>query len=584
VITLSRWFEAEPRGNASAAFGREGERSQDDLRRDVAVLTACLSPMRGRDLLLHCDDAYAFAVGLLAIAHAGARAVLAPSRQPGMLRELTKSVHGALCDGEPLDARGELPCWHPLEGSAGSPAPSQLRQLDRDAPLALLFTSGTTGAERRIEKAVRHLEDEVAVLEERFGAQLGPDARILATVAPQHLYGLLFRVLWPIASGRPFLRSAVLHPEELAPHSECAAPFAVVTTPVTLRHLALRGDLSRHRATCRAVFSSGGPLAADLALRTAEALGSAPFEVYGSTETGGVAVRQQQRGGEPWQLLCGVEAHRDPATGCLAIRSPFTSAGDHGDRFVTSDRAAFTDTGEFFLLGRADRVIKVGEKRLSLPDMEERLRGHPCVDDAMLLSLEKGAGEPRVAAVVVPSAAAWDGVAADGRRALGKQLSEHLAAHFERVLLPRAWRFVAALPINAQGKVTQEALRALFASDSPPDAPERGATSRSEGVLEMRVRIPWDLRCLDGHFPGAPLVAGVAQLHFAMRALEELRGEAPALRSLEALKFHDVLLPGQAALLRVELLGENRFRFSLADAERPERCFASGRGSLEPQR
>jgi acyl-coenzyme A synthetase/AMP-(fatty) acid ligase len=606
VITLSRWFEAEPRGDSLVAFGREGERSQRDLRRDVAALAARLAP---GDYLLHCDDAYAFAVGLLATASAGARAVLPPSRQPGTLRELAQKVHGALFDGDLPDALADLPCWNPLsDPRATDPVDVPPIRLDRDAPLAVLFTSGTTGSGRRVEKAVRHLEDEVLVLEERFGAQLGPDARILATVAPQHLYGLLFRVLWPLASGRPFLRSAVLHPEELAPHSGGDAPFAVVTTPVTLRHLALRSDLSRQRESCRAIFSSGGPLAVEVARSAVEALGRAPFEIYGSTETGGVAVRQQIRGDEPWQLLRGVEADSDPATGRLAVRSPFVSSGEPSaagrERFVTGDRVAFIDTGEFQLLGRADRVIKVAEKRLSLPDMEERLRAHPAVEDAALLSLGKvakrprsepnaseawapaelGAGEPRVAAVVVPSASAWDAVASDGRRALARTLSDHLAAHFERVLVPRSWRFVAALPSNAQGKVTHEALRGLFAVDSPPDAPERLSSTRSENALEARVRIPWDLAQLDGHFPGTPVVGGVTQLHFAMGALAELLGEPPALASLEALKFHDVLLPGQELLLRVERRDDDRFRFSLADAERPERTFASGRGSLDPRR
>jgi 3-hydroxymyristoyl/3-hydroxydecanoyl-(acyl carrier protein) dehydratase len=95
------------------------------------------------------------------------------------------------------------------------------------------------------------------------------------------------------------------------------------------------------------------------------------------------------------------------------------------------------------------------------------------------------------------------------------------------------------------------------------------------------VRIPWGFASLDGHFPRAPIVAGVAQLHFAMRAIAELLGEEPALGSLEALKFHDVLLPGQEALLRVELPDQGRFQFSLRDAERPERSFASSRGRLE---
>jgi hypothetical protein len=69
-----------------------------------------------------------------------------------------------------------------------------------------------------------------------------------------------------------------------------------------------------------------------------------------------------------------------------------------------------------------------------------------------------------------------------------------------------------------------------------------------------------------------------------MAALEELLGEAPALRSLEALKFHDVLVPGQEVLLRVTREGGAHFRFSLGDAQRPGRLFASGRGSLEPRR
>jgi hypothetical protein len=303
--------------------------------------------------------------------------------------------------------------------------------------------------------------------------------------------------------------------------------------------------------------------------------------VYGSTETGGAAVRQQQRGDEPWRPMPGVSLEIDTETGCLAIASPFVSAG--GARFVTGDRAALASDGSFQLLGRADRVIKVGERRLSLPDMEERLREHASVADVALLALEKGGDAMRVAAVVVPTAAAWDAMAAGGRRSLAKTLSEHLAAHFERVLLPRAWRFTGALPRNAQGKLTQAALRELFEAEAQPDAPELLATHRGERSLEQRVRIPWDLAFLDGHFPGEPVVAGVVQVHFAMRALAELLGEAPALTALDELKFHAVLAPGQELILRVELCDDDRFRFSLADAADAGRLFASGRGRLGAQ-
>ena len=591
MIPLSRWPGAaeaeEAQGERRVAFGREGERSAAQLRGDVASLVARASVAEGRSVLLHCDDAYAFAVGLLAAARLGARALRPPSRQPGALAPLAPEVCGAFLDGDASAAPSALPCWSPLDAAASPGAPAlDPAPLDRDAELAVLFTSGTTGTGRRVPKAVRHLEDEVAVLEARFGARLGPGTPVLATVAPQHLYGLLFRVLWPLASGRPFLRSAVLHPEELAPHAGSVGAFALATAPATLRHLVARGELARRRDACRAIFSSGGPLPAEVAKGAHEATGDAPFEVYGSTETGGVAVRQQGEGRDAWRPLAGVALDVDPATGCLAVSSPFVSVGEpRGDgraRFVTGDRAELATDGSFVLRGRADRVVKVGEKRLSLPDMEQCLLRHEAVAEATLLPLERTGSETRVGAVVAPTPAAWEEIASGGRRALAKSLGEHLAPDFERVLLPRIWRFVAALPRNSQGKLPTAVLRGLFERESPAAAPERLSERREGGALERRLRIPWDLTFLDGHFPGRPVVPGVAQLHFAMQALGDLLGESPAPATLALLKFHEVLLPGDEVALRVELDEDGRrFRFSLDDAARAGRRFADGRGSLE---
>jgi len=581
VIALSQLFRAAPPGR-TVAFGREGVRDADALRDDVAALAALLEPFAEGRLLLHSEDAYAFAVGLLAAAQVGARVVLPPSRQPGALEALASEVTGVLLDSTPTsDTFLGRPCWHPL---AAPRARRPLVALDRESPLVELFTSGTTGAGKPVAKAVRHLEDEVAVLEECFGALLGGGTRILATSSPQHLYGLLFRIVWPLSAGRPLLRSPLLHAEELAPHLGVESPFALVSTPIALRHLAEKEELAPFAPWCRAVFSSGGPLPAPIARRVAEALGAAPFEVYGATETGGVALRQQQRGGEPWRPLPRVEVARDAESGCLVVASPFASTGEAlpggRARCTLGDLVAF-DEGGFRLLGRADRVVKIGEKRLSLPAMEERLATHPAVADAALVALDTG-GDARVGAVVVPTEIGREQVVASGRRGLARSLSAHLAPDFDRVLLPRAWRLVDALPRDAQGKLPNERLLAFFAETSPaPRAPEPIAVRRGARELEARLRIPEDLAFLEGHFPGHPIVAGVVQLHFAMRALEELLGAAPRLAALEVLKFHELLLPGQEVRLRVELdAGGERFAFSLADAGRPERVFATARGAL----
>ena len=570
--------------DAEIAFGREGSRSARDLRADVASLARCLAPGAGARVALHCNDAYAFAVGFLALGQVGAVAVLPPSRQSGALLRLAGEVAGYVLDGSDApDALEGRPCWPPLGGPR---ARGELLALEREAAWAELFTSGTTGEEKPALKCVRHLEDEVRALEARFGRVLGPRTRILSTASPQHLYGLLFRVLWPLAAGRPFLRTPMLHPEELAPYLGGDADFALSSTPAALRRLADRAELASGRARCRAVFSSGGPLEADVARRVTEAVGAPPFEVYGSTETGGIAVRQQWHGDERWRPLPGVSVELDSEDGRLAVTSPFVSGGEPVvgglTRLTTGDRAEPISGGGFRLLGRMDRVVKIAEKRLSLPDMESRLREHPAVAETALVLIE-GPGEPRVAAVVVPTADGRALHAEGGRRALARELSEHLARDFDRVLLPRAWRVVDALPRDAQGKTSARALHALVVE--APTRPEVLASERKPGLAIEEWRIPPDLAQLEGHLPGHPIVAGIVQLDWVMGVLEEILGEAPRLAGLEALKFHAVLGPGDRARLQVRLAdGGARFSFELVDAALPDRIISSGRGRLRARR
>jgi hypothetical protein len=140
---------------------------------------------------------------------------------------------------------------------------------------------------------------------------------------------------------------------------------------------------------------------------------------------------------------------------------------------------------------------------------------------------------------------------------------------------------VDALPRDAQGKTPVRALRALLAEART--RPEVLSALHEAGASVVEWRVPPDLAQLEGHFPGQPVVAGVVQVQWVMGVLEERLGAAPRLASLEALKFHQVLLPGARARLRLELEdGGARFRFALVDPEQPERTFSSGRGVLRP--
>ena len=555
-MTLAGLLTDPSRERVVTALGRGGPHELGELRARTAALAGRLREHGGGRWLVHCEDAFAFAVALFAVAHAGAVAVLLPNRQPGALARAAGLADGALADGAgelraalaPLDA-----VLDPIHDSEQAGCPAPLASLDPEAPLVELSTSGTTGEGKWVPKALRHLDAEVAVLEREFGGALGAGTPVFSTASPQHLYGLLFRVLWPLASGRPFQAATWLHGEELFPRMEDAGCAVLASTPAHLRRLP---GLERVRGGCREVFSSGGPLDAGDADLLRAALGRAPVEIFGSTETGGVAWRRQEPGPERlrWTPLPGVRVERvaaGPEAGRLRVESPFVSAGAEsrpGARAACTlgDTVELGTDGRFVLLGRADRVVKVGEKRLSLPEMESALRAHAFVEDAALLVLEQ-AGETRVDAVVVLSEAGRGALAREGRRALTARLAEDLAAHWDRVLLPRAWRVVDALPRDAQGKTPLAALRELFA---PTRVPLLLAEDLGADSLARELEVPEDLAYLDGHFDGFPVVPGVVQLGWVMDAAEVALGGPLRLSAVETLKFRELLLPGSASARR----------------------------------
>ena len=552
-MKLSHLFASGRDDSALVSFGRE-ERRFADFARDVDALAGAVQQEGGGPWILFSEDSYAFSVGLFGLARAGASALLPPNPQPGSLRRLAPESRGAIVDAgiEIPDLRALAPLGHPTSDRPAAP-------LDSDAPFVHLFTSGTTGAGKLVTKSLRHFETEIEVLERSFGNAMGDATPIVATVSHHHMYGLLLRVLWPLSCGRPFDAGTPLHAAELRQRAEAA--FVLVSSPAQLRRLS-----TEIPPQCRTVFSSGAPLPGETARNVKSHLGASPFEIFGSTETGGVAWRQQTED-ERWTPFPGV--HLESLDGQLTVTSPFVSVPQP---FTMGDRIEF-EGERFRLLGRADRVVKIGEKRLSLPDMEAALETHPQVAEAALVDVRQGE-EGRVGAVLVLTEAGRETLAAEGRRAVAKALGEHLAPDWDRVLLPRAWRYLDELPRNAQGKLVASELRDLFTT-GPILEPERLGESRTGNSLERRCRVPEELAFLEGHFEGFPIVAGVVQVHWAMQAIRTLAGETATPQSIEALKFHRVLCPGDLFTLRIEASSSRgRFSFELADGER---VFSRGR-------
>lgn len=205
----------------------------------------------------------------------------------------------------------------------------------------------------------------------------------------------------------------------------------------------------------------------------------------------------------------------------------------------------------FRLLGRGDRIAKVGEKTLSLPEIEESLAAHGDVEAAVVGAYASRGGQ-RLGAIVVPSAAGKRRLAQEGRRALQASLAAHLAQRWDRVALPRRWRFRDTLPVDARGKIAREAFDAELARTAEEPVEPLLLSQHRDGNDEVfELVVPRDLAYLAGHYESFPLVPGVVQIHWVMSAIGRILGRSVSAQRMEAVKFKNVLKPAEVFTMRL---------------------------------
>jgi acyl-coenzyme A synthetase/AMP-(fatty) acid ligase/3-hydroxymyristoyl/3-hydroxydecanoyl-(acyl carrier protein) dehydratase len=557
---MSDFFSAVVGRAPGAPAGRRGgvEVRHAELIERVGAWTALGRRTAASQVALYHDDSIEFAAALLGAWLSGKTVWLVADTLPASCAALAGEV-GAFWGQFPASCVPGLP-------DAGERCRLPWRVPAPDFPAMVVYTSGSTGAPAPIRKQLSQLTGELDALEASFGAALG-DAEVVATVSHQHIYGLLFRVLWPLAAGRPIHAERHEFPEPLALVLG-ARPCVLLASPAHLKRLPGHLAWAGAAAQLRAVFSSGGMLETPASLHARSLLGRAPVEVYGSSETGGVAWRQRTDGSDDgWTPLPGV-AWRSDAEGLLEVRS--AHAGPDGWQRLP-DRVENIGVGRFLLRGRADRIVKIEEKRVSLDAIEAALLASGLVREARILACPGADGARQLlAAFVVPNDDGGALLEAGGKLAMNARLRALLGGCTEAVALPRRWRYLDCLPVNAQGKTTRADLLALLDDKAGPGHgarpryPALRVLEASAARMLLELTVPADLLYFDGHFSVAPVLPGVVQVDWAIHYGRRYFGLEGAFGGIAALKFQQMIRPEQP--VRLELVhdgvkGSLNFRY-----------------------
>jgi acyl-coenzyme A synthetase/AMP-(fatty) acid ligase len=413
-----------------------------DVRAAAATLPA------GTHAVNLCEDRYQFLVAFCAVALRGQTNLLPSSRAPEVVVETLARYPDAYCLGDAqLCAMCDEPphCHHLASGHARVDGAFVLPQLPAAQAVALGFTSGSTGQPkanckswRGFSASTRH---NIALLRSYLPADAGT-ASIVATVPPQHMYGMELSVLLPLLgdfavhTARPFFPSEIVQALHDAP-----APRLLVTTPVHLRAL-LGSDLEL--PALAAIVSATAPLTVELAKAAEARWGVCVLEIFGSTETCVIAHRRTAIGAE-WSLYPGISLQPQPDG--TQVDAPYFD-----EPVLLQDIVELLPQSRFLLRGRNADLLEIAGKRASLGDLTRRLLAIPGVQDGIVFQADENAsgGVRRIAALAV-----------------APQLSEaQLLAALRRVIdpvfLPRPLRCVAALPRNETGKLPRAELLALL--------------------------------------------------------------------------------------------------------------------------
>jgi acyl-CoA synthetase (AMP-forming)/AMP-acid ligase II len=477
---LSTLLAAPAPGSAQGWL--EGARSPRTLNRtELARLATRWSQAvtPGLRVGLLASDPVDLAALLVCLVAAGAVVVpLDPSAPEPARRELLRRAGADLVLAAGVTAgEGLLPVAPALAPPAGLPGATG--RSGRPGGV-LLFSSGSTGPRKAVlleEAQLLHVARAVAAVH-----RLTPADRGLNPLPLFHVNAEVVAVLGSLVSGGELVLDDRFHRTGFADLVTQRRITWVNAVPAILSILAAEPGHEPLPAAVRFVRSASAPLPVPVLERFERRWAAPVVETYGMTEAASQITANPLDARRPGSVGLPVGVELRVRDGRVQIRGPGVipgyADGEGAERFGadgwldTGDVGRLDDDGYLYLSGRSGDAINRGGEKIFPREIEEVLRRHPGVRDAVVVPAPDSVlGEVPVAFVVpAPSnlsrgsrgAEPPVGPDADQLRAdLGRLCDGELA----RSHRPAQLRLVASLPLGATGKVSRPALREQLAAE-----------------------------------------------------------------------------------------------------------------------
>lgn len=394
---------------------------------DVFAVYLTLDEEAGR-VAVFSKDTYAFMVSAVAVLKANKTMVVLPNDLNTTLEKYCSSYDVYIDTGD-----DKLALLQPVD------CPEvDLLEISVDANV-VFYTSGSSGQPAEVEKTLKQLCAEVNDTSLQLG--LNQQKKVVSTVPHQHLYGFLFKVVASLINGLTMVSAIARYPSQMRAESD----YVLVSSPAFLSRL--EADEVIEGATL--VLSSGGPLSYETGKKCQAVFGCDGYEIYGSTETGGIAFRafSSERHFTPFR---GVEISANEES-TLQIRSQYV---DPHRWITTSDRVNQRDDGSFSLLGRIDDIVKIEEKRTSLTEIANLINSHYSWINKSYVVTYESSRRIKLAALIVSHAKLTE----YDKSRLIENLTREMRNYIDPVFVPRTWKIVDRIEENEVGKVTRETI------------------------------------------------------------------------------------------------------------------------------